>query len=243
MITNIGLFLLAAGLPYYILLEKVKFMKSKYIFLLSGLLLLSAVILSRFVPNEHTESLVTIALLSSIFSIYRATKTTNFYKLGYHLIFVNAPFFLLFEEEGAMYSLSLLVSLTGIYLIANFYEKNYGSANYHHITGITLVRPYIGTYLTFYLIALALYPPFPNSLYFLKYIFNSEPSLLWNIVIITLFVGNFFLAMRVMKKTLFGRPNSNIHYVHMTTTEKATHLLIVLLLLLLSMNGFKEMLL
>ena len=243
MISNIGLFLLAAGLPYYILLEKVKFMKSKHIFLLSGLLLLSAVILSRFVPSEHTAPFVIVALLSSMFSIYRATKTTNFYKLGYHLIFVNAPFFLLFENEGAMYSLSLLVSLTGIYLIANFYEKNYGSANYHHITGITLVRPYIGTYLTFYLIALALYPPFPNSLYFLGYIFNSEPSLLWSIVIITLFVGNFFLAMRVMKKTLFGRPNSNIHYVHMTAMEKATHLFIVLLLLLLSVNGFKEMLL
>ncbi len=243
MIYNIGLFLLAAGLPYYILLEKVRFMKSKHIFLLSGLLLLSAVIFSRFVPNEHTAPFVIVALLSSLFSIYRATKTTNFYKFGYHLIFVNAPFFLLFENEGAMYSLSLLVSLTGIYLIANFYEKNYGSANYHHITGITLVRPYIGTYLTFYLIALALYPPFPNSLYFLGYIFNSEPSLLWSIVIITLFFGNFFLAMRVMKKTLFGRPNSNIHYVHMTATEKATHLFIVLLLLLLSVNGFKEILL
>jgi hypothetical protein len=123
-----------------------------------------------------------------------------------------------------MYSLSLLVSLTGLYLIAKFYEKNYGSANYHHITGITLVRPYIGTYLIFYLIALALYPPFPNSLYFLGHIFNSEPNLLWYI-------------------TLFGRPNSNIHYVHMTTKEKAMHLVIVVLLLLLSVNGFKEMLL
>lgn len=243
MIFSIGLFLLAAGLPYYILLEKVSFLKSKHIFLLSGLLLLSAVILSRFIPNEHTEVFVAVALLSSIFSIYRATKTTNFYKLGYHLIFVNAPFFLLFEDEGAMYSLSLLVSLTGIYLIANFYEKNYGSANYHHITGITLVRPYIGTYLTFYLIALSLYPPFPNSLYFLGYIFNSEPSLLWSVVIVTLFFGNFFLAMRVMKKTLFGRPNTNIHYAHMTSGEKVMHLFIVVLLMLLSVNGFKEMLL
>ncbi len=243
MIPNIALFILAAGLPYYILLEKVSLLKSKHIFLISGLLLLGAVVASRFMPNEHSASFVVIALISSIFSIYKATKTTNFYKLGYYLIFVNAPFFILFENEGAMYSTSLLVSLMGIYLIAKFYEKNYGSANYHHITGITLVRPYIGTYLTFYLIALALYPPFPNSLYFLSYIFNSEPSSLWYIVIITLFFGNFFLAMRVMKKTLFGRPNSNIHYVHMTSKEKATHLMIVVLLLILSVNGFKEMLL
>ena len=243
MMPDIALFLLAAGMPYYILLEKISFIKSQHIFLLSAALLLSAVVLSRFIPNEHTSVYVVIALISSMFSIYKATKTTNFYKLGYYLIFVNAPFFLLFENDGAMYSLSLLVSLTGIYLIAKFYEKNYGSANYHHITGITLVRPYIGTYLTFYLVALALYPPFPNSLYFLGYIFNSEPNLLWAIVIITLFFGNFFLAMRVMKKTLFGRPNSNIHYVHMTSKEKAMHLFIVVLLLLLSANGFKEMLL
>lgn len=243
MIPDIVLFILAAGLPYYILLEKITFIKSKHIFLFSGLLLLSAVVLSRSVPYEHTAPFVVLALFSSMFSIYKATKTTNFYKFGYYLIFVNAPFFILFENEGAMYSLSLLVSLTGIFLIAKFYEKNYGSANYHHITGITLVRPYIGTYLTFYLIALALYPPFPNSLYFLGYIFNSEPNLLWYIVIITLFFGNFFLAMRVMKKTLFGRPNSNIHYVHMTSKEKATHLFIVVLLLALSVNGFKEMLL
>ncbi len=243
MIPNIALFILAAGLPYYILLEKITLIKSKHIFLISGVSLFCVIVASKFIPTEHGSAFVIASLLSSIFSIYKATKTTNFYKLGYYLIFVNAPFFILFENEGAMYSLSLLVSLSGIYLIAKFYEKNYGSANYHHITGITLVRPYIGTYLTFYLIALALYPPFPNSLYFLGYIFNSEPSTLWYTVIITLFFGNFFLAMRVMKKTLFGRPNSNIHYVHMTSMEKATHLFIVALLLILSVNGFKEMLL
>jgi len=243
MIENILLFLLAAGLPYYILLEQVSVLKSKHIFIISGVLLLAAIIGSGYIVKDHGPAFVIISLLSSLFSIYRATKTTNFYKLGYHLIVVNSPFFMLFENEGMLYSLALLVSLTGIYLIAQFYEKNYGSANYHHITGITLVRPYIGTYLTFYLIALALYPPFPNSLYFLEYIFNSDPDLLWYLVIITLFFGNFFLSMRVMKKTLFGRPNSNIHYVHMTAKEKATHMFIVVLLLLLSVNGVKEMLL
>jgi len=243
MISDIALFILAAGIPYYILLEKYTQFKSKHIFLLSGFLLLSAAVLSLYIPNEHRTLCVVVALGSAIFSIYKATRTTNFYKLGYYLIFVNAPFFLLFENEGAMYSLSLLISLTGIYLIAKFYEKNYGSANYRHITGITLVRPYIGTYLTFYLIALALYPPFPNSLYFLSYIFKSDPDVLAYTVVTTLFFGNFYLAMRVMRQTLFGRPNSNIHYVHMTSKEKATHLLIVILLLALSANGVKELLL
>ena len=242
MISTSLLFILAAGVPYYFLLEKVSFLKSKQIFLLSAFLFLLAIIGSKFVVNEYSIPFIAVALVSAIVSIYKATKTTNFYKLAYYLLFVNAPFFLLFEDEAAMYSISLLVTLSGLFLTGKFYEKHYGSANYHHITGITLVRPYIGTYLTFYLIALALYPPFPNSLYFLSYIFNSEPGPLWYIVIITLFFGNFFLAMRVMKKTLFGRPNSNIHYVHMTPMEKATHMSILVLLLLLSLNGFKELL-
>lgn len=240
MSTSIMLLILSAGVPYYLLLEKCKKISSKYIFILSGLLLLSAIIISTETGHDHPASLVIISLLSALFSVYKATKTTNFYKLGYYLIFVNAPFFILFEDKAALYSLSLLVSLMGLFLVAKYYEKNYGSANYHHITGITLSTPCIGTYLTFYLIALALYPPLPNSVFFLSYIFKSEPTILWFIVVITLFFANFFLAMRVMKKTLFGRPNPKIHYVHMTFKEKAIHLVIVVSLLALSAYGFKE---
>ena len=245
MMSNIVLFILAAGVPYYILLERIKPLKSKHIFLLSGILLLSAVVFSSYIPNEHKTPLVVISLISALFSIYKATRTTNFYKFGYYLIFVNAPFFILFEGEGAgaMFSLSLLVSLIGLYLIAKFYEKNYGSSNYRYITGITLVRPYIGAYLTFYLIAIALYPPFPHSLFILSYILKSEPNLLWLMVVGTLFFGNFFLAMGVMKRTLFGRPNPNIHYVHMKTKEQIPHILIIALLLVLSGFGLKEILL
>lgn len=240
---DIALLILAAGLPYYILLEKRTQLSSKYIFLISAFSLLCAVLFSFFISNEYKTSLVVISLLSAIFSIYKATKTTNFYKLAYYLIFVNAPFFILFEDQARVYSLSLLVSLTGLYLIARFYEKNYGSANYHHITGITLVTPCVGTYLSLYLIALALYPPFPNSLFFLNYIFKSEPNILGYMVAATLFFGNFFLAMRVMRKTLFGRPNSHIHYVHMTSKEKTIHFLVVMLLLIMSIFGLKETLL
>ena len=243
MISDIVLLILAAGVPYYILLEKTPGLKSKHIFLISALLLLGAIIASKFILAEHVQTYLVISFISALFTIYKATKTTNFYKFAYYLMFVNAPFFIMFEKVGAMYSFSMLICLLGIFLIGLFYEKHYGSANYRYITGITLVRPYIGTFLTFYLVALALYPPFPNSMYFLGYLFSSEPDMLWLTVIVTLFFGNFMLAMSVMKKTLFGRPNSNIHYVNMPTLEKTKHMLILIVLLVLSINGVKEMIL
>lgn len=244
MIESALLLMLAGGLPYYVFLEKNARFGSKQIFLMSALMLLCATALSFATPDDaYVPLFVIIAFASAVFSIYKATKTTNFYKLGYYLIFVNAPFFALFEGGGSLYSLSLLISLTGIYLTANFYEKNYASANYHYIRGITLATPYIGTFLTLYLIALALYPPFPNAIYFLDYLFNSHSSVLSYIVIITLFFGNFFLAMRVMKESLFGRPNANIHYVDLTPRENIPHFIVIVLLLLFSLNGLKEMLL
>jgi hypothetical protein len=243
MMADIILLLISGGLPYYILLEKVTRFRSKDIFLLSSFLLLCAIIFKFNHNLEHIYILGIVSFLGAIFSIYKATKTTNFYRLGYYFIFLNAPFFILFEKQGMMYSLSLLIALTGLYLTAKFYEKNYGSANYGNITGITLATPCIGTYLTFYLIALALYPPFPNSLFFLSYIFKTEPDLLNYTVVITLFFSNFFLSMRVMRKTLFGRANPNIHYIHMTLKEKIIHAVILVLFALLSIYGAKEMLL
>jgi len=242
MIANVVLFLLAAGLPYYLLLEKSKFFSSKNIFILSALLLLSAIVLSVYIPNEHPVSLVIISFVSSLYTIYKASKTTNFYRLGYYFIFINAPFFILFEEKGALYSLSLLVSLIGIYLIGRFYEKHYGSANYLAVKGITLATPYISTYITVYLLCIALYPPFPNALFFLDDIFKSASYGLWLFVVIVLFMGNFFLAMRVMEKSLFGKPNTNIHYVDLDTKENIMHLIILTVLLGLSFYGLKEVL-
>lgn len=241
--SNFLLLLLAAGLPYYILLEKSSRFSSKSIFLLSGFLLASGIFASLYITNEHSTIGVVIAFASALYSIYRATKTTNLYKLGYYLIYVNAPFFLLFEEKGSLYSLSLLVTLSGLYLIASFYEKNYGSANYHSVRGITLSTPCVGTYLSLYLIAIALYPPFPNSLFFLNYVFNADGGVLSYFVVIVLFIANFYLVMRVMKTTLFGQKNPNLHYVHMTAKEKLVHAFIVTILLLLSLYGLKEMLL
>jgi len=243
MTSSILFLVLSAGIPYYLILEKVGFISSKMVFIISALMLVGAITLSYYLPNEHQMLFVSISFASALYTIYKATKTTNFYRLGYYLIFVNAPFFMLFEEKGAMYSSALLVSLFGLFLIARFYEKHYASANYHYIRGIMLSTPHIGTYLTIYLIALALYPPLPNAFYFLSYVLNSEGTLMGYIIVITLFFGNFHLAMQVMKESVFGRPNANIHYVELNSTEKILHLLVVVALLALSINGVKEILL
>lgn len=242
MISNTLFLLLASGLPYYIFLEKNDKFSSKSIFLLSGFLLLCAIVLSFFIPNEYSPPFVVISFISAIYSIYRATKTTNFYKLGYYFIFINAPFFLLFTEQGPFYSLSLLVSLLGIYAIASFYEKHYGSANYLYVRGITLATPLVGIHITVYLISIGLYPPLPNSLFFLTYIFNSEPDVLWYVVVITLYFGNFLISMKVLEKSIFGKTNPNIHYVDLDFKEKITHFIIIMLLTILSIYGLKEIL-
>jgi len=240
MIANIIFLLLVSGLPYYILLEKSDKFTSKSIFLLSAFLLSCAIVLSFFIHNAHSESLVIISFISAMYSIYRATRTTNFYKLAYYFIYINAPFFLLFEEQGAFYSLSLLVSLIGLYAIANFYEKHYGSANYLYVRGITLATPLVGIHITVYLISIGLYPPLPNSLFFLTYIFNTEADLLWYIVVISIYLGNFLISMKVLEKSIFGKTNPNIHYVDLNPKEKITHFTIIALLALLSMYGLKE---
>jgi len=243
MIINILVFLLAGGLPYYLLLEKSDKFSSKSIFVVSGSFLLSAVILTFFIDKEHSTPFVVISFISALYSIYKATKTTNFYKLAYYFIFMNAPFFMLFEGQGAFYSLSLLVSLLGLYAIACFYEKHYGSANYLYVRGITLATPLVGIHITVYLICIGLYPPFPNSLFFLTYIFNSEADLLWFIVVITLYIGNFLVSMKVLEKSIFGKTNPNIHYVDFNFKEKVTHFIIIILLTLLSIYGIREILL
>ncbi len=239
---NIIFLLLCGGVPYFILLEKSDKFSAKAIFIVSGFLLLSAVILSFYTDREYMTSFVVISFFTALYAIYRATQTTNFYKLGYYFIFINAPFFILFEEHGAFYSLSLLVSLLGIYAIASFYEKHYGSANYLYVRGITLATPLVGIHITVYLITIGLYPPLPNSLFFITHIFNSEANALWFVIVITLYAGNFLVSMRVLEKSIFGKINPNIHYVDLNFKEKITHFAIIVSLVLLSIYGIKEIL-
>ncbi|RLA57886.1 MAG: hypothetical protein DRQ78_12915, partial [Epsilonproteobacteria bacterium] len=118
---------------------------------------------------------------------------------------------------------------------------SYGSANYRSVSGITLVTPYAGLFLTLYLTTLALYPPFPNSLLFFNAILSTDTHSLWYLSVAVIFFGNFFMAMRVMAKTVFGKPNPNVHYIDLAPKERLLHLAIFTLLLVLSVVGFKEL--
>ncbi|CAA6816017.1 MAG: Unknown protein [uncultured Sulfurovum sp.] len=237
------LLFLFAGAPYFIFLERSKVLGKDNIFLLSAFFVICGVILSNIFPQTPSTAFVIIALLGSLFALYKANKTNNLYKLAYYILFFNAPMLILFEtKESTLYAISLLVTLLGIFLIAKYYERNYGSANYQSVTGITLVTPYAGLMLTIYLTALALYPPFPNSLMFLNGILVAEINTIWYIAVIIVFFGNFLIAARIMAKTVFGKPNTNVHYIDLAPKERWLHLAIFIVLLVLSIFGLKELL-
>jgi len=237
------LLFLFAGVPYYLLFEKTNILGKEKIFYLSALLVIIGMIISNTTSQIVSMPFVMVALLFSLFSFYKANQTNNLYKLAYYILFFNAPMFLMFEtKESTLYGISLLLVLTGIFLIGKYYERNYGSANYKSVTGITLVTPYAGLILTIYLTALALYPPFPNSLMFLNGILSSEINSLWYAAVVIIFFGNFLIAARVMAKTVFGKPNDNVHYIDVAPKERLLHLSIFIVLLVLSIVGFKEVL-
>jgi len=243
MLMDFILLFLFAGVPYYLLFEKTNILGKEKIFYLSALFVITGMIIAN--SNTETVSMpfVIVALLSSLFSLYKANKTNNLYKLAYYILFFNAPVLLMFGvKESTLYGVSLLVTLLGIFLMGKYYERNYGSANYKSVTGITLVTPYAGLMLTMYLTALALYPPFPNSLMFLNGILSSEINTLWYITVVVIFFGNFLIAVRVMAKTVFGKPNNNVHYIDLAQKERWLHLAIFILLLVLSIVGLEEVL-
>ena len=243
MLLDFILLLLFAGIPYYLLFEKTNILGKEKIFYLSSLLVICGMILSHQSPQIVSTPIAIVALVASLFSLYKANKTTNLYKLAYYILFFNAPMLIMFQtRESTLYGVSLLLALLGIFMMGKYYERNYGSANYRSITGITLVTPYAGLMLTIYLTALALYPPFPNSLMFLNGILNSELSTLWYVAVVIIFFGNFLIAVRVMAKTVFGKPNTNVHYIDLAPKERGLHLTMFIILLVLSIVGLKELL-
>lgn len=243
MLIQLILLFLFAGVPYYVYFEKTKLLSYEKIFLFSSFLVIIGMILEYIYPQEPSTLFVMIAFFASLFSLYKANKTTNFYRLSYYILFFNAPMLMMFENnEGILYGISLLVTLFGIYLMGRYYQKNYGSANYKQVTGITLVTPYAGLFLTLYLTTLALYPPFPNSLLFLNAILSSDINTLWYLVVIITFFGNFLIAVKVMARTVFGKPNENVHYIDLTSKERWIHLAMLAILLSLSILGLKEVL-
>ena len=243
MLMDLILLFLFAGVPYYLFFEKTNILGKEKIFYLSAILVICGMVLSHGLPQTTSMPIIIVALVASLFSLYKANKTYNLYKLAYYILFFNAPMLIMFgAQESTLYGVSLLLSLLGIFLMGKYYERNYGSANYRSITGITLVTPYAGLMLTIYLTALALYPPFPNSLMFLNGILNSELSTLWYIAVVVIFFGNFLIAVRVMAKTVFGKPNSNVHYIDLGPKERWLHLTMFTILLVLSAAGLKELL-
>ncbi|MDQ7047159.1 MAG: hypothetical protein Q9M39_05900 [Sulfurovum sp.] len=243
MLIDLILLFLFAGVPYYIYFEKTKSLGKEKIFLLSAFLVICGMILSSMFPQERCTLVIVVAFFASFVSLYKAKHTTNLYKLSYYLLFFNAPMLIMFEtKESILYGISLLVTLFGIYLMGRYYEKNYGSANYRSVSGITLVTPYAGLFLTLYLTTLALYPPFPNSLLFFNAILSSDTHSLWYLSISIIFFGNFLMAMRVMTKTVFGKPNDNVHYIDLNPKERGLHLAIFALLIVLSIVGLREIL-
>lgn len=243
MLINVILLFLFAGVPYYVYFERTKKLEKEKILFLSIFLLVCGIVIASIFTHEASVPFVIIAFLSSLFSLYKANKTTNLYKLSYYVLFFNAPALIMFKShQSVLYALSLLLTLFGLYFIAKYYERNYGSANYQSVSGITLVTPYAGLFLTIYLTTLALYPPFPNALLFLNGILSTQTDFMWYFVVIVIFFGNFLIAMKVMAKTVFGKPNENVHYIDLSNREKKLHLGIVIVLLLLSVVGLKELL-
>jgi len=243
MLIDFILLFLFAGVPYYVFFEKTKSLGKEKIFLLSSFLVICGMIVSTMFPQEASMPFVVVAVIASLFSLYKAKHTTNLYKLSYYILFFNAPMLIMFEaRESILYGISLLLTLFGIYFMGKYYERNYGSANYRSVSGITLVTPYAGLILTIYLTTLALYPPFPNSLLFLNAILSGNTNTMWYLAVIIIFFGNFLMAMRVMAKTVFGKPNDNVHYIDVAPKERLLHLAIFTLLLVLSVVGLKEVL-
>ena len=242
MLTNFILLFLFSGAGYYLYFEKTKKLSYEKIFFLSVFLVISGTLFLYFSKQEVSIVVIILLFLISLFSLYKANKTTNLYKLTYYIMFFNSPMLMFHTNEAIYYGVSLLVTLFGLYLIGKYYERHYGSANYQSITGITSVTPFAGFFLTIYLTALALYPPFPNAILFFNAILSGETNTLWYFIIITIFLGNFFIAMRVMAKTVFGKPNENVHYIDLCLGEKLIHSLMFVLLLILSILGFQELL-
>ena len=243
MLTSFILLFLFSGLPYYLYLEKNKKLPYEKIFFLSAFLLILGMLLLALSGQEISIVVVLLVFIASLFSLYKANKTTNLYKLSYYILFFNAPMLLMFELKASiLYGISLLFTLVGLYLMGKYYDRHYGSANYQPITGITLVTPYAGFFFTIYLTSLALYPPLPNALLFFNAILSSDTTLLWYLIVLVIFFGNFLIAVRVMAKTVFGKPNDNVHYIDLSKNEKVIHYSMFIILLILSIIGFQEVL-
>ncbi len=236
------LLFLLAGVPYFLLMEK---KLKKYSFFVSAFLLITglALMLILDISCNQNKICIAIAIFTSLFATYRALKTTNLYKLANYFIFINSPVYFLFSlEYFIFFTVSLLVTLIGLYLMGVYYEKNYGSANFYSIGGLALEAPFAGLFLRIYLINLALYPPFPNAVFLFNSMLKDKLDLVWYTVIIVFFFGNFFVAMKILVNTVFGKANKNIFYIDMESKERFLHTVLNIVLLAIGIYGLEEVL-
>ena len=239
-ISNVILVILLAGLPYYLITERIF---KKYTFFVSSFLLILGLIYMLFTGSYPDAITIFPAILTSLFTTYKALKTTNLYKLANYFIFINSPVFFLFSLDYFVYfTFSLLITLFGLYLIGNYYQKNYGSANFFGIAGLAVTAPIVGFFLRLYLINLALYPPFPNAVFLFNSMLKDKLDLIWYTVIIVFFFGNFFVAMKLLTSTVFGKANPNIFYIDLERKEKFIHGLVTLIVVVVGIYGLKEVL-
>ncbi len=238
---EILLLILLAGVPYYLLIEN-RFKKATF-FISASLLILGLIIMLLKGGSKVSEIYIFISILTSLFTTYKALKTTNFYKLASYFIFINSPVYFLFSIDHFIYfTFSLFITLVGIYLVGKYYERNFGSANFYGVGGLTLEAPIAGFFLRIYLINLALYPPFPNAVFLFNSMLRDKLDLMWYTVILVFFFGNFFVAMKILTSTVFGKPNNKFFYIDMETKERVIHTLINVAILLIGIYGLAEVL-
>ncbi len=233
--------LFIAGFPYFYFLKK---FKDKNIFYISISSLIIASFLNIYVVNiEFSPIIIIVSIFSSIFAGYKAYKTSNLYKLSYLFIFINAPLFLLIEANYTIwYILSVVVTTSSLFNVGKYFEDKYGSPNFQSITSLTHKLPKLSFFLQLYLLSLALFPPFPNFIFLMNILVKSNMDLIVIIVFIFVFLANFFIAMNILSKTIFGKENEKIYYRRMQKEDLASHIFMLSLIISLSIYGLKEIL-
>ncbi|HFU76762.1 MAG TPA: hypothetical protein ENK66_11005, partial [Arcobacter sp.] len=111
MSVDLLLLFLFAGVPYYLIFETTNILGKKATFLFSAVLFIVGLYMIQSYHFEASKTCMVIALVASLFSLYKANKTNNLYKLSYYILFFNAPMMIMFGvEESFLYGISLLVS-------------------------------------------------------------------------------------------------------------------------------------
>ncbi len=154
------------------------------------------------------------AFFTSILTFFMSYKTKNLIKLSYYFVFVNVVALFIFKDKWMfeLYFGSLIFSAFSLYLVATYMDKVFGSANIDSITGLVLKAPKLALFLRFSLMNLGLYPPFANALIMTASIVKSHLSLDGYLIMGWVFFANFFMAFRIMSKSLFGKPNELLTY-------------------------------